>query len=362
MKRDGSQVFHVSAAQAGRTLASSLRGWQPQLSWSKVRREIESRRVQINGNLCLDEERRLREGDVVKILSHSLAPLPELSDVKVRYLDAHIVIVEKPAGLTTMRHFEERNWSDRRRQKQLTLQEMLPRIIEDYEESRRRQRAGRHAKRRDESRTDKQAPARRLPPVRPVHRLDRDTSGLMVFARTVPAERQLVQQFRKHTIKRSYLAVVHGHPEAQTIRSSLVRDRGDGRRGSTSLPEAGQHAVTHMRPIERLGEYSLIECRLETGRTHQIRIHLSELGHFLCGDKVYCQPLFQKPRVDKSGAPRLALHSKEIGLVHPLTGESIHFTMDLPEDLRSFIDRLRAKSKSGRSLRESSSDETRTDS
>ena len=112
---------------------------------------------------------------------------------------------------------------------------------------------------------------------------------------------------------------------------------------------------------ERLGEYSLIECRLETGRTHQIRIHLSELGHFLCGDKVYCQPLFQKPRVDKSGAPRLALHSKEIGLVHPLTGEAIHFAMDVPEDLKSFIDRLRVKSKSGRSLPATPSGETDTD-
>jgi len=177
--------------------------------------------------------------------------------------------------------------------------------------------------------------------VRAVHRLDRDTSGLMVFARTVPAERGLVQQFRRHTIRRSYLTVVHGHPAAQTIRSHLVRDRGDGRRGSTTLPNTGQLSVTHLRPLERLGPYELLECRLETGRTHQIRIHLSEAGHFVCGDKVYCQPLFEKPKPDRSGAPRLALHAREIGFLHPISGEPLHFEMELPDDLRDFISRLR---------------------
>jgi 23S rRNA pseudouridine1911/1915/1917 synthase len=182
-----------------------------------------------------------------------------------------------------------------------------------------------------------------MPPVRAVHRLDRDTSGLMVFARTIPAERHLVQQFKAHTIHRSYLAIVHGAPEAQTIQSQLVRDRGDGRRGSARDPQdkSGQRAVTHIRPLERLGDYSLIECRLETGRTHQIRIHLSELGHYLCGDKVYCQPLFQPTRVDKSGAPRLALHAQELGLVHPISGQELHFTMPLPPDLQKFLERLR---------------------
>jgi 23S rRNA pseudouridine1911/1915/1917 synthase len=120
-----------------------------------------------------------------------------------------------------------------------------------------------------------------------------------------------------------------------------VRDRGDGRRGSTKNPKLGQHAVTHVRPLEPLGKYSLVECRLETGRTHQIRIHLSELGHFVCGDKVYSQPLYRKPLEDKSRAPRLALHAAELGFVHPATGESLRFKMPLPRDLQEFIDRLR---------------------
>jgi 23S rRNA pseudouridine1911/1915/1917 synthase len=163
----------------------------------------------------------------------------------------------------------------------------------------------------------------------------------MIFARTIQAERHLIQQFKKHTIHRSYLAIVHGALAAQTIRSQLVRDRGDGRRGSTPEKDIGQRALTHVQPVERLGAYTLIECRLETGRTHQIRIHLSELGHYVCGDKVYCQPLFQPAQVDQSGAPRLALHAQELGFVHPSSGEELHFTMPLPKDLAEFLARLR---------------------
>lgn len=322
MAKYGILVYHVSDQDERKTLVSSLRAWLPDQSWRQVKRLVESRRVQINGNLCLDEGRRLLAGDVVRVLPHSQAPPPREDDVKIHFVDAHLVVVEKPAGLTTLRHPEERDWPTRRKDRQPTLEEMLPRVL-----ARRRQ-----------ART----PVRgKLPCVRAVHRLDRETSGLMVFARTVAAERQLVHQFRRHTIHRKYLAVVHGHVRAQTIQSQLVRDRGDGRRGSTTKPKLGQHAVTHVRPLERLGKYSLIECQLETGRTHQIRIHLSEAGHFVCGDKVYCQPLFQKPLPDSSGAPRLALHAAELGFDHPVTGKKLRFEMPLPRDLREFIEGLR---------------------
>ena len=181
--------------------------------------------------------------------------------------------------------------------------------------------------------------------VRAVHRLDRDTSGLIVFARTAEAQQHLEQQFRTHTTKRRYLAVVRGAVESQTIESRLVRDRGDGRRGSTTLPNVGRRAVTHVRAVERLGEYTLIECRLETGRTHQIRIHLSESGHPLCGDKVYGQPLFRAGQPDTSGAPRLALCAVELGFVHPVTGEPMHFESRPPRDFAEFVRRLRTAAK-----------------
>ena len=137
--------------------------------------------------------------------------------------------------------------------------------------------------------------------------------------------------------------------EEQTIESHLVRDRGDGRRGSTTLPNVGQRAVTHVRPLEYLDGYTLVECRLETGRTHQIRIHLAEAGHPLCGEKVYSQPLFKKRIADRSGAQRQALHAAELGFKHPITGEELMFKTPLPEDMSRLLVKLRAGGRSHRS-------------
>ena len=281
---------------------------------------VQSRRVQVHGNLAMDPARRVATADVIHVLPHAQAAPPKTSDVRIRHIDPHLVVVEKPAGMTTVRHPEEKNWPARRRQLQPTLEESLNRIIA------KRERAG----------------ARGAPRVRPVHRLDRETSGLMVFARTVPAERGLVQQFSKHTITRRYLAIVAGHIGARRIESTLVRDRGDGRRGSGE-DESGKRAVTHVHPLERLANHTLVECRLETGRTHQIRIHLAEQGHPVCGDKVYrAGKSFRETIPDTSGAPRLALHATELGFVHPITGESLHFEMPLPKELAALLRRLRS--------------------
>ena len=135
--------------------------------------------------------------------------------------------------------------------------------------------------------------------------------------------------------------MARGDVAAQTVVSRLVRDRGDGRRGSTTLPGVGKEAITHVRPIERLGEYTLIECRLETGRTHQIRIHLAENGHPLCGEKVYNQPFRKKATPDASGAPRIALHAAELGFDHPISGKPMRFETPLPPELTALVARLR---------------------
>ena len=148
-------------------------------------------------------------------------------------------------------------------------------------------------------------------------------------------QKHLEQQFRKHATHRRYSAIAHGHVKKQTIESCLVRDRGDGIRGSTSLPNTGKHSLTQVCPIENLGDYTLVECRPETGRTHQIRIHLAEIGHPLCGEKIYLQPLFRKPFKDTSRAPRLALGAVEIAFQHPITGETMLFKSPLPADLDS---------------------------
>jgi 23S rRNA pseudouridine1911/1915/1917 synthase len=325
--RDAAAVFHVSPEVAGRTVSAAMRAWLPERSWSQVRQLVRSRRVTVNGNVCVDESRRLAETDVVKLLSQSAKKPPDEQDVRLQYLDQHVVVVEKPAGVTSNRHAEEKGWPSRRRQLQPTLDELLPEVIARAE--------GRGRKRRGAAR-----------PVRAVHRLDRETSGLMVFARTVLGERGLVEQFRRHTTHRRYLAVAQGRVAAATLKSRLVRDRGDGRRGSTKLANVGKDAVTHVRPVEYFNasgeQYTLVECKLETGRTHQIRIHLAEAGHPLCGEAVYHRPLFGTPIEDRSQAPRIALHAAELGFMHPVSGEQMQFTMPLPNDLSEFIHRLRS--------------------
>jgi 23S rRNA pseudouridine1911/1915/1917 synthase len=242
--------------------------------------------------------------------------------VVIRHLDDQLVVVEKPSGLSTVRYGTERAWDERRKLLTPTLEDVVPRLI--------RQREGRLQK----------GP---LPPLRAVHRLDKETSGLVVFARTVAAERGLGRQFKAHTVTRRYLAVIPGTLPPQTIRTRLVRDRGDGRRGSTAVAGLGKEAITHIDVVERLPGYTLLSCRLETGRTHQIRIHLAERGHPVCGEKVYNRKLGEAPRADESGAPRLALHAAELGFVHPTTGQPLHWTMPLPPDLQEFLQRLRAR-------------------
>lgn len=317
------QLFRVLPRLVDQTIAGALREWLPGKSWSDVRRLLKTRRITINGNLCVDAGRRLTLRDVVKLLPQPAPPPPSENDIRVRYLDEYLIVVEKPSGVTTTRHEEERDWPARRKQLQPTLDEMLPHVIARMERGRRR---------------GKGVP----PPVRPVHRLDRETSGLLVFARTATAERGLGQQFRDHTTHRRYLAIVEGRVESQTIESNLVRDRGDGRRGSTRESGVGKHAVTHVTTLEYLGAYTLIECRLETGRTHQIRIHLSEKGHPVCGEKVYRQTPPRESRPGASHAPRLALHATELGFHHPITGEYLRFEMPLPADLKQYLDGLRA--------------------
>lgn len=238
----------------------------------------------------------------------------------IRFLDAQVVVVEKPPGLTTMRHPEEAAEFGARARRFLpaTLADLLA------------------------ARLARERPRERFP-LRAVHRLDKDTSGLVVFARTQAAERHLGRQFRAHTIERRYLAVVRGRAQPRRIESYLARDRGDQRRGSTLDPSQGKRAVTHVRVVERLGDYTLVECRLETGRTHQVRIHLAESGTPLCGERVYDRPVHGKPLPDASGAPRLALHAARLGFEHPSSGKWMVWHSPLPRDLAALVARLRER-------------------
>lgn len=315
------EPFSIRGEQAGLTLAALLRQRLPGQSWNQVRRLIETRRARVNGDLCLDPARRLKEGETVELLALPAAKPRQEEAIVLRHLDEHLVVVEKPSGMPTVRHPAERNWNERRRALAPTLDDLVTKLIA--------RREGRF----------RRGP---LPRLRIVHRLDKETSGLVVFSRTVAAERGLGKQFHAHTVIRRYLSVVPGFVPPQRIATRFVRDRGDGRRGSTDQPGAGKEAITHVDVMERLSGYALLVCRLETGRTHQIRIHLAELGHPVCGDKVYHHLADGSILADRSEAPRMALHAVELGFVHPLTRQEMHWEMPLPPDLQAFLDRLRA--------------------
>jgi 23S rRNA pseudouridine1911/1915/1917 synthase len=316
----------VDATLAGKTLAAILRGHLPDHSWKQIHRLIEKRRLRVAGELWTDPARRMKEGDLIEVLAQSIKAPRQAEQVKIRFLDAHVVVVEKPSGISTVRHPSEVHWPAERKALSPTLQDIVPRLI-----------AARSAA----------APSQRhrgpLPRLRIVHRIDKETSGLVVFARTATAEANLGLQFRKHTVIRRYFAIVPGRMKAESITSRLVRDRGDGRRGSTSNPTLGKVATTHVEVAELLPRHTILSCRLETGRTHQIRIHFAERGHPICGEKVYNRTPGQEAVPDKSGAPRLALHAAELGFEHPVTSQDIHWTMPLPEDLTRFIEHLRQR-------------------
>ena len=339
------KLHHMLPEQDGQTLSAVVRSLFPESSWGDAKQKITSRQVQVNGNLCLDHARRLTPKDVIKVWKLPLPKPVQTENLRFTYVDPHLVVVEKPAGITSVRHFEERNMSKQRKKLQPTLEELLPEALVQYFDK--KEGEGQAKPKRARPHFDpiraRHAKPELLPRIIAVHRLDRDTSGLMIFARTQPAAELLGRMFRKHTIDRRYWAVIHGQIADQTIESFLIRDIGGGRRGSTQNvedPEA-QKAITHVRSLERLKDYSIIECRLETGRTHQIRIHLAELGHRLCGESIYNRDSSGKPCEDASGAPRQALHSASLSFIHPITGESLQFKMPWPNDLHKWIRTLK---------------------
>lgn len=177
-----------------------------------------------------------------------------------------------------------------------------------------------------------------------VHRIDKDTSGLLVVAKSDVAHEGLARQFADHSLERAYLAVTQGHPQppSGTIRARLGRSDAD-RKKMAVLPDTssrGKHAVTHYRTLERLDHCALVECRLETGRTHQVRVHLASIGNALVGDPVYGRPSSAlRPLLKELGFHRQALHAAVLGFIHPVTGERVRCESALPADMRELIDK-----------------------
>jgi len=169
-----------------------------------------------------------------------------------------------------------------------------------------------------------------------VQRLDKDTTGLLVFSRNLRAKAALEEQLRAHSVVRRYLAIAHGVVREARHETMLVQDRGDGLRGSTEHAHQGKRAVTHVEVVERLRGATVCRIRLETGKTHQIRIHLAERGHPLIGEEVYLRDFTFHGGV-LMGAPRMMLHAETLGFIHPLTGERLRFASALPAAITAWI-------------------------
>jgi 23S rRNA pseudouridine1911/1915/1917 synthase len=282
--------------------------------WSEARRLIETGKIKVAGEVRTEPTRAVRGGEQLSL--HRRAPRPRTARVQaleedlIVYADPSLVVVRKPSGVSTVPYGDEPL-----PEQALTLDALVREVL---------------------ARRDR---IRGRAPLGVVQRLDKVTSGLLVFARSFAAKKHLAQQLRLHTMHRRYLAIAHGDVRGGTARSYLVENRGDRLRGSVAGGRReGQLAVTHIEPLERLREATLIRCRLETGRTHQIRIHLAEAGHPLVGETVYIRDFRGTP----IPAPRLMLHAAELGFEHPDDGRPMLFTEPPPADFEETLSRLRA--------------------
>ena len=181
-------------------------------------------------------------------------------------------------------------------------------------------------------------------PLRPgiVHRLDKDTSGVMVVAKTARAHERLVEMFQEHALERAYLAIVHGRPPRSVTYDTFHGRHPANRKKFTSRGDRGRRAVTHLESLEFLHGSALVRCRLETGRTHQIRVHLAEHGHPVLGDPLYGKSIGD-PELRRVSAElgRQALHAALLAFAHPITGEPLRFETEPPEDFQRALRALR---------------------
>ncbi|NUO48925.1 MAG: RluA family pseudouridine synthase [Polyangiaceae bacterium] len=285
------------------------------LSWNGARDAIRSGKVFREGAAITDPQGLVGKGDTLEIRPN--APRPHIArrdafaQDRILLADQAVVVVNKPAGISTVPFGDEDPAQER-----ATLDALVRDVLA------RSPRGGRA-------------------PLGVVHRLDKDTSGVLVFTRTVAAKKHLANQFRHHTTERRYVAIVHGRlDKKRTLRSFLVEDRGDGIRGSARPGQKeGQLAITHVTPLEKLRGATLVECQLETGRTHQIRIHLSEAGHPLAGERVYIRGY----RGERIQAPRLMLHARMLGFEHPTSEERVAFEAPPPEDFERVLSSLQER-------------------
>jgi 23S rRNA pseudouridine1911/1915/1917 synthase len=292
-----------TAATAGQTVAALLKAELAE-PWSTVKRHVETGKVFVDGERTTAVDHRLTPGQVVELRLAAPRPFDPAREAVLAFDDAHVVVIDKPSGVNSV------PYDDREQGTALDLIRATWR---------------RHGR------------AATAVPLHVVHRIDKATSGLLMFAKSKRSEVGLAAQLRDHSCERSYLCVAHGEVAPGRIESNLVADRGDGLRGSTRFPAQGKRSVTHVDVVERLRGATLCRVTLETGRTHQIRIHLAERGHPLVGEEVYIRDYRGKPLP----AARLLLHAETLGFLHPISGERVRLRAEPPPDFVDGLARLR---------------------
>jgi len=288
-----------------RVLVASL----PAFSRAWLQNLIGQGALQLNGSLCTKPAHKVRVGDRIEIelrpTAQASAFVPEPMALQPVYEDAHLLVLNKPVGLVV--HPAAGHWSGT----------LLNGLLAHH------------------------AGAATLPRAGIVHRLDKDTSGLMVVAKTQPCFDALVRQIALRQVHRVYLALVHGawrHGPQHTIEQPIGRDPRQRLRMAVLGPEhsGAKPALTHVRPLALGSQCSLLGCKLHTGRTHQIRVHLSHLGFPILGDEKYGDFALNK-RLPRHGLKRMALHAWRMSFHHPLTAAPMAYLAPLPDSIAGYL-------------------------
>ena len=302
--------FVIPAEYAGLRLDQVLALLAPQHSRSRLQSWIKAGFVQMD-HAAASAKLKVFGGEQVRVRpqasAEELAFRAEDIDLNIVFEDEALLVINKPAGLVV--HPGSGNWEGT----------MLNALLHH-------------------------APLlKNLPRAGIVHRLDKDTSGLLVVAKTLEAQTNLVRQLQGRSVKREYLAVVEGVVAAEgRVDAPIGRDRRE--RTKMAIVPNGKPSVTHYRPVESFAQHTLVSCRLETGRTHQIRVHLRSIDHALAGDPVYRgKPRTLHPDLAKEikAFGRQALHATRLGLVHPVSGAAMEWHAPLPLDMAKLLDAMR---------------------
>lgn len=296
-------AFSTPDASGGRRLDQVLAELLPQYSRNRLQAWIKSGRISVDGEIETEPKRKLRGGEALLVEeddeTSQTEAVAEDIPLDVVFEDEALIVLNKPAGLVV--HPGSGNW-------QGTLLNALLHHDPSLE---------------------------KVPRAGIVHRLDKETSGLMVVAKTLAAQTDLVRQLQARSVSRRYLAVAQGEIKAVGKVDAPI-GRHPVSRIKMAVVSSGKPALTHFKVLERFAHCALVECALETGRTHQIRVHLASLGHPLLGDPVYGKVDSRLPRFG-----RQALHAYRLGLEHPSNGAGMQWEVPLPEDMHRLLEQLR---------------------